>query len=246
MKKYAGYFGIGILSMLIGIVLAVQISTTAGSDQGGLVPLAKLKGYEQALKDVRAEKEAALEELGALEKRLKEIEETKAMDDESLNNLVINVEKYKMASGSSDVAGPGVFIVIKDPPAMDDHLGAGESSIAYNPDLLLSVVNKLKEAGAEAISINEQRIVNTTEISLAGNNIVINGKDTAPPYAIKAIGNPETLQSAITIRGGIVEEMKNIHGLVVNVKQEEYLQIARYSANPKFVYAKPIEEEKNE
>lgn len=57
-------------------------------------------------------------------------------------------------------------------------------------DLLLSLVNKMKDAGAEAISINGQRIITTTEISLAGNNVNINTVPTAPPYVIKAIGNP--------------------------------------------------------
>ena len=50
MKKYVGIIGSGLLAVIVGVVLAVQISSTAGSDQGGLVPYSKLKDYEVALK----------------------------------------------------------------------------------------------------------------------------------------------------------------------------------------------------
>ena len=240
MKKYIGRIGICLISMLIGLVLAVQISTTSGSDQGGLVPLAKLKGYEQALTEVRAEKEEALNQLMVLEKRLGELEDEKAKEDALMKGMVSDMEKYKSASGVQDVEGPGVSITIKDPLATDEYQPIEDSEITYNYELLLSLVNKLKEAGAEAISINEQRIVNATEISLAGNNISINGRATAPPYTIKAIGNPGTLNGALTIRGGVVDEMRNNFDLTVNIKEEENIQIARYSGRINFIYAKPI------
>jgi len=116
----------------------------------------------------------------------------------------------------------------------------------YNYELLLSLVNKLKEAGAEAVSINEQRIMATTEVSMAGSNVNINGTPTAPPYYIKAIGNPETLHDAINIRGGIIETMKIKYNLIVSTDEKQNLVIPRYTGTIKFKYAKPVTAEEAE
>lgn len=245
MKKYSGIVVLGILALFIGLVLSVQLKLTAGGDQGGLVPLAKVKGYESELKMVQDEKDAVTEELMELEARMSAIESEKAEEDAFINGLVSDLEKYKMSAGVVDVKGSGILITIKDPVA-DDEYQQGFSTIMYNYDLLLSLVNKLKEAGAEAISINEQRIAANTEISMAGSNVNINGTPTAPPYYIKAIGNPDTLNDAINIRSGIVETMKMRYNLNVSTIKKQELTIPRYTGTIKFKYAEPIVEESEE
>ena len=108
-------------------------------------------------------------------------------------------------------------------------------------DLLLSLINKLKDAGAEAISINGQRIIARTEISLAGDNVNINTVPTAPPYTIKAIGNPDTVEGTLNIRYGIVEVMRNNYGLQVSIAKQEEIEIPRYSGVLRYLYAKPVD-----
>ena len=244
MKKYSGIIVVGLLALCIGLVISIQISTTQGSDVGGLVPASKLKVYERELTKVRAEKEDALAELMKIEARMNDIEKNKANEDFFLKGIVTDLEKYKMSSGVVDVKGPGVIINIDDPLPAEGFVEQG-SVIMDNYELLLRLVNKLKDAGAEAISINEQRIVATTEISLAGSNVNINGVPTAPPYAVKAIGNPDTIESAITIKYGIVYEMRNKeqYGLRVDIKKKNEITVPRYSEVLKFRYAKPVTEE---
>lgn len=242
MKKYVGIIGSGLLAVIVGVVLAVQISSTAGSDQGGLVPYSKLKDYEVALSETREEKEDALEELTILQEQLAAIEREMAAEDAVIEGLLSDTEKYRLLTGAVDVRGPGITITIKDPVITDEYQD-DISVITYHYEELLSLVNKLKEAGAEAISINDHRIVQTTEISLAGQNININGSATAPPYHIKAIGNPTTMENALTIRGGIIETLKKTYNLTVELQSEENIVIPRYSGVINFRYAKPIEEE---
>ncbi|MBK5245938.1 MAG: DUF881 domain-containing protein [Peptostreptococcaceae bacterium] len=243
MKKNGSAITVGLLALFIGLILSVQISTNAGSDQGGLVPLAKLKGYEAELDKVKGEKAEALQQLIDLEKRLTAIESEKAKEDTFVSGMVNDLEKYRMFSGVVDVQGPGVLITINDPVA--DKYQEDYSVITNNFDLLLGLVNRLKEAGAEAISINEQRISNTTEISLAGSNININGTPTAPPYFIKAIGNPQTLDGAINLRGGIIYIMKAKYNLVVDTEIKDKILIGRYNDVIIFKYAESIPEAKN-
>lgn len=243
MKKNGAIIVVGLLALFIGLILSVQISTNAGSDQGGLVPLAKLKGYEVELNKVKEERAVALQQLIDLEKRLTDIEKNKAEEDTFVSGMVSDLEKYRMAAGVIDVQGPGVIITIKDPVA--DKYQEDYSIITNNFDLLLGLVNRLKEAGSEAISINEQRISNATEISLAGSNININGTPTAPPYFIKAIGNPQTLDGAINLRGGIIYIMKAKYNLVVDTEIKDKILIGRYNDVINFKYAEPIPEAKN-
>ncbi len=242
MKHIAPAVVIGLTAVFIGLILSMQILTTSGSDQGGLVPLAKLKDYEQELKQVREEKEDALAELGVLQERLENIEKEEAADDTLIKGLVADIDKYKLAAGVTDVQGPGVVITIKNPESYDEYAGSTDI-ITYNYELLLSLVNKLKEAGAEAIAINEHRIVQTTEISLASNHININGNATAAPYYIKAIGNPTTMANALTIRGGVVETMRTNYGLSVELTKEEKVIIGKYTGVMNFKYADPVEAE---
>ncbi|MBR0597061.1 DUF881 domain-containing protein [Sinanaerobacter chloroacetimidivorans] len=241
MKKYSGMIVIGLLALFIGLVISIQITTTQGSDQGGLVPVAKAQGYLEELKKVRAEKDAAVQELNELEARMDKIEKEKADEDFFLKGVVSDLEKYKMASGVIDVKGPGVTVTIDDPIPTDE-FGDEYSVIMLRYELLLSLVNKMKDAGAEAISINGQRIIATTEISLAGDNVNINTVPTAPPYIIKAIGNSDTIESTLTIRFGIIEQMKS-YGLRIDIKKKDEIEVPRYSGILKFRYAEPVVEE---
>ncbi len=147
-----------------------------------------------------------------------------------------------MSSGVLDVQGPGILVTIKDPVVKDEY-EQDFSVIMYNYELMLNLVNKLKEAGAESVSINEQRIAATTEITIAGSNVNINGTPTAPPYYVKAIGNPDTLHDAINIRSGIVETMKMKYNLIVTTEKKDNIVIPRYTGTIKFKYAKPVAEE---
>lgn len=243
MKKNSGIVVVGILALFIGLILSVQISTNAGSDQGGLVPLGKLKSYEAELKKVQDEKAEVLQELLDLEQRLADIENERSEESTFVKGLVSDLEKYRMWAGVLDVEGPGIVVTIKDP--VSDQYQEDYSVITNNYDLLLGLVNRLKEAGAEAVSINEQRISNNTEISLAGSNININGTATAPPYIVKAIGNPQTLDGAINLRGGIIYTMKMKYNLIVDTEIREKVVIGRYTEVIKFNYAEPVEQEKN-
>ncbi len=237
MKNKGGILVIGILALLIGLLISVQIGTAKSSDVGGLIPVAKAAGLEQELKELRAEKETVMQEYLDLEARLKEIEEQSTSENALMQSMSAEIEKYKMSAGVVDVKGPGVVITIDDPVPTQENPGDGYSTIMLRYDLLLSVVNKLKDAGAEAISINGQRIITSTEISLAGDNVNINAVPTAPPYTIKAIGNPDTIESTLTIRYGVVETMRNNYALQVDISKKKQVTIPRYSGVIKFRYA---------
>jgi uncharacterized protein YlxW (UPF0749 family) len=176
MKNKSGIPIIFALALVIGLIISIQLNTSDAHDQGGLIPIpiAQVDALEQQLKEVRREKEAILAEYLELEQRLKEIEEKNLSDDAFIQSAMKELERYRMAAGVLDVKGPGVIITVDDPIPTEENPGDGYSTIMIRYDLLLALVNKLKDAGAEAISINGQRIIAKTEISLAGDNVNIN------------------------------------------------------------------------
>ncbi|MDO4481437.1 MAG: DUF881 domain-containing protein [Bacillota bacterium] len=240
-KKISGYILVCVLTMAIGFLIVLQIKTTAqtGNYAGGMISLAQAQASAAELNKVKYEKEALLEELKSLEDQVKEYENSATDENSILQEKNREIEKYRMASGVTDVTGKGVSVFIDDPQAQPGV--KQESIITYNYELLLVLVNKMREAEAEAISINGQRITAYTEISLAGNNININGVATAPPYEVKAIGNPTTLESTLSIRYGILYSMQNEYGLHVSLTPEEEVHIPRYSGVISFDYAQAAE-----
>ncbi len=244
-KRKAAFLLIGFLALFMGFALAALIGAAGGGSQGGLVPYASVEGLESELKAAKAEKEVIYQELRQLEEKMAALEADRISDDSFLQSLSADLEKYKLYAGMLDVQGPGLLITVDDPVATEDSPGDGYSVIMVRYDLLLNLVNKLKEAGAEAISINGQRLIASTEITLAGSNVNINGKPTAPPYTIAVIGDPDVMESAISIRYGVVDTMRTTYSLQVSIAKQEEVRINRYSGVITFRYATPLETEEN-
>ena len=98
----------------------------------------------------------------------------------------------------------------------------------------------MKNAGAEAISINDQRIVNPTAITCAGNIIKVNGDKLGSPFVIKAIGLTEKLNGALTMPGGYLELLEN-DGVQVKVEETSNIVIPKYNGIYNFQYAENVE-----
>ncbi|MDR1572541.1 MAG: DUF881 domain-containing protein [Clostridiales Family XIII bacterium] len=240
MKKYGGMLVVGILAVFIGFAISMQIASSKNSDQGGLIPIGKLAPYQAELEKLQIERDKAIEDLRVLEERITQIEKENAEDNTLLAGLVEDIDRYKMAAGVLDVRGPGLVITMEDPAPIEGAETDQYSEIMTHFELLLSLVNRLKEAGAEAISINGHRVVNFTEIVLAGDNVNINSKPTAPPYKVMAIGDPDVIEAAITIKYGIINTMRE-YSIRVSIEKKDELSIARYNGSvTNFRYAQPV------
>jgi uncharacterized protein YlxW (UPF0749 family) len=235
-------FVVGVLAVCVGFAISMQISLGQNADQGGLVPILKVMPYQAELEKMQLEKDRAIEELRVIEERLALIEKENAEGDTLVAGLVADLDRYKMAAGVLDVKGPGLIITVEDPPPVEGAEIDAYGDIMTHFDLMLSLVNRLKEAGAEAISINGNRLVNLTEMVLAGDNVNINSNPTASPYTILAIGDPNTMESAITIKFGIVSTMRDMYNLRVSIEKSQEILVARYNGSvTNFRYAVPVE-----
>ena len=173
-----------------------------------------------------------------LEKAEKELEKQRQNATQNNSDLESKEEEIKQGNkilGLSEVTGPGVIVTLSD-SKKDISSALDPSSLVVHDLDVLSVINELQNAGAEAISINDQRIVPTTGIICGGNIIDINQEKVGAPFVIKAIGLPEQL-AALSRPGGYLETLKG-YSIGVELKKSNNITIPKYSGTLTYNYAK--------
>lgn len=164
------------------------------------------------------------------QKEIEEIRKKVAENDSSLAEKEKTVNENNKLLGYTDIKGNGVVIVLSDNKGITNEnspVATDVSDYVLHYIDLIQVVNALKNAGAEAISINGQRIVSTTAIVCIGNVISINGEKVANPFEIKAIGDQEKIYGGVTMLGGYVGILQK-YGLVKSVEKQENIEIPKY------------------
>ncbi|MBN2795476.1 MAG: DUF881 domain-containing protein [Clostridia bacterium] len=140
----------------------------------------------------------------------------------------------------TDVEGPGVIVIVDD---ADRDLFQGEDGnnvLVHDADVGI-IVNDLRLAGAEAISINGERVIfNNTRIVCVGPTVKVNGEQMGAPFIIKAIGNRKHLEAAINAPGNYAEILES-YGLFVEVNTSISVKIDRYEGDIHNEYLKYYE-----
>ena len=165
--------------------------------------------------------------LGETQAKINEYKSELSNASNASNVAKQEVKDYEKYLGYTDLEGQGIVITLQD-----NDLKNIESFD------LLSLVNELKLAGAEAISINDERIVSISDITMINNRIIlVNTRRISGPYIVKAIGDKKYLESAITIKGGFVDEMK-ANEKTISYELQDNLLVPRFNGNISFDYAK--------
>jgi uncharacterized protein YlxW (UPF0749 family) len=159
------------------------------------------------------------------------------------SQLSRQLEQMSGPAGLQQVEGPGVVVTLDDAPL--DQQGADD----VDPNLLVvhqqdiqAVVNALWAGGAAAISLQHQRIVNTTGIKCVGNTVVLQGVPYSPPYRIAAVGDPSALYEAVTASDGVqtyLQYTQPPYNLGWSLRDDSSLVIQPYDGPLTLDYARP-------
>ncbi|MCI8640357.1 MAG: DUF881 domain-containing protein [Clostridia bacterium] len=231
-----------IISLVLGIMcfaltagICIQVKTVNNTNSK------VSKNYEQ--NNLRAEVLKYKEKYDNLLRELEEIDEQllKEIDKAAANNSELEESNKKIIEGNkviglSEVNGTGVIITISD-SEIDQNSVLDSSDLLVHDKDILKIVNELKNAGAEAISINGQRVILTTSIVCGGNIININGEKIGSPFEIKAIGLPETLAN-LNRPGGFLNYLQEERKLKVNLKKDNNVNIPKYAGVLNFKHIK--------
>lgn len=180
-----------------------------------------------------------IKEIEKIDKELEKEIEKATENNSELTDAQNQIKEGNKILGLSEVKGPGITITVAD--SETDFSNAIDSSpyLVHDKDIL-NIVNELKNAGAEAISINDHRVVTSTYIICGGNIINVNGEKIGSPFVIKAIGLPETLAN-LSRPGGTLNDLEQNRKLKVDLKKSNEITIPKYSGVLKFKYVKNVD-----
>ena len=228
---------LGIMCFALTLGICIQVKTVQGTNS------TISQNYEE--NNLRAEVlkykeryENRYKELEKAEAELEKARQSSTENNEDLEQKEQEIQQGNKMIGLTEVTGPGVIVTLSDGKS-DSSLVLNASDLIVHDADVLSVINELKNAGAEAISINDQRLVPTSSIVCGGNIIEINGEKVGAPFEIKAIGLPEQL-AALSRPGGYLEILKNAT-VGVELKKSNNITIPKYTGVITYQYAKSVE-----
>ena len=228
-----GRLSIACVCMVLGFMLAVQFRTT--QDIKAATPLQRVEVLTERLQKLETENDDLRSELQDLKSN------AVAGSGEKLS------EDMLMISGGVALEGPGIIVTIDDSAKGAQELKKADDLNLYlvHDEDLLKVVNELRAAGAEAISLNGQRLTATSEIRCAGPIVSVNNVRSAPPFEIRAIGNIKDLENAINMRGGVADTLK-VWGIHMELASSEKVWIPAYKNAMRYKYAAAAADQEEE
>lgn len=234
-KAISIVLGIMCMALTIGICIQVRTVNNYSTKIGQNYDQNNLRAEVLKYKEKYENKIKEIEELdNQLEKKIEQATNNNANLEDARNQI----QEGNKLIGLTEVTGAGVIIKLSDSKL--------DASTALDPSLLVVhdldvyyVINELKNAGAEAISVNGQRVVPTSAIECGGNIITINGEKIGSPFEIKAIGLPENLAN-LNRTGGYLEKMRS-DNVGAELKKSNNITIPKYSGIINYKYVKSIE-----
>ncbi|CAG7622426.1 DUF881 domain-containing protein [Actinacidiphila bryophytorum] len=185
---------VAVLLFVLGLGLAIQVNTT--SDNGGALRGARQEDLVRILTEVDNRTQRLEDEKRGLETQRSELQSSSDQAAEALKQTRQKEQQLGILAGTVTAEGPGITLTITDP-----HGGVAADS-------LLDTLQELRAAGAEAIQINDVRVVADTYFTDGADGVLIDGRPVSQPYVFKVIGNPQDLEPALNIPGGVVQTLE--------------------------------------
>jgi uncharacterized protein YlxW (UPF0749 family) len=181
---------IGLILAVLGFALVTQLRTTKQSSR---FASARQEDLVRILDDLTARGERLRVEIQDLERTRDRLNGTDGQDAAALAESRRRQDVLRILAGTVAATGPGVEVTIKDP----------ERSVTS--DVLLNTMQELRDAGAEALQVNDVRLTASSWFSDSGGAVLADGIRLRAPYVFTAIGDPHTLADAMAIPGGVVD-----------------------------------------
>lgn len=225
---------IALVCVILVSIMSAQFKTVEQTDITG-IETAREEELQSMLSDWKTKYKEMEERLADAKIKTNEYQSTINSKEESSELLNKELKETELLVGKTDVSGQGVIVTLQD-----------NNERQIEASNLRTLINELRLAGAEAISINDKRIVNMTEIVDVNGYILINEERTVSPYEVKVIGDQTYLSSALRLKtSGFIDSYTNI-GKSVSMKPDNNIIINKYDSRKNqmtFRYAKEVEEQ---
>lgn len=237
MRNRGGQVSIMIVCLIVGIMLSIQFRTTESYDPQ--LRESRTEDLSNKLNTITSERDALANEVVSLREKLTHLNN----NDQAIADLQSELKNSNTAAGLLPVQGPGIIVTLND-SSRNVQPGENPNYLLVHDNDLLTIVNEMKASGAEAISINDERITAMSEIRCAGTTILVNWNKIAPPFIIRATGDSALLESGLSIKGGYLETLKVVYGIEVQLQKSEKVEIPAYKGALSLKYSTPVESQK--
>ena len=225
-----GAAGVVAVLVLAGVLFSANARIAGGADARRPQDLHQLVQAELDQADELADQ---VELLRAEVDRLTDAQTPDAPADEEADQLAF-------AAGLVPVEGPGLAVSLTDAPLNGPRPEwATNNELVVHQQDLQAVINALWAGGAEAMTLQGQRVVSTSAFRCVGNVLLLHGRHYSPPYVVEAIGNPDQLREALLSAPGVLTYLQYVEavGLGWSVSEEERLAMPAYEGNLELEHA---------
>lgn len=239
-----------LMCFLLGALLAANLNTQGsireklGMEAAG--PGGRMPYLVEALKAQRRTIDDLNVTINDLRAKAAKKEEEFAQRSEQSGVIARELNDLKFQAGLTAVQGPGLVVRLEDNKEKPFKGEEAMATIVHDYDLR-NVVNELYAAGAEAVSVNDHRLISRSAIRCVGPIVLINREASASPFEIRAVGNPRDLESALTIPGGVIDQIRmgvmagqSPMGPHVTIARSGNVTIPPYSGPTNTKYARPV------
>jgi uncharacterized protein YlxW (UPF0749 family) len=211
---------------LVGFLLTAQLRTQRVVTQR--LETESEQDLTRIFASLNEEGAALRDEVSELRLELAALQSSAARDQLAREAARRQLEELEILAGVVAARGPGVAVRISDPKT------------AFSFEMLLDLVQELRDAGAEAIAVNGHRVGAATAFAGAEAALAIDGAEARPPYEVVAIGDPGTLEVGLRIPGGAVDTIDALDGAEVTVERRSEVRVPALERPPVFKAANPV------
>ena len=235
-KSKTWYIQLSVLCFILGLLVALSLKTQHQAAEEGEPPRwSALRDEYYRLSD---ENKTLQKDAAEYKKRYEAMAKNQAAGISSSKGHRESLDEAKIMAGTVNVVGKGIVVTLTDSPKLDpneDNPEVVENYMIHASDIS-GVVDELFAAGAEAISVNDQRFVANTSVRCVGPAILVNSKHLAPPYVINAIGDPKVLDAALRLPMGVADGMFVLDMIKIETKSD--VEVPAYDGSTRYTYAK--------
>ena len=224
---------VAVLLAVLGFAAVTQVQSTGEDDTySGL----RQEDLVQVLNGLQSAAQRAENDINQLEQAQAGLLSNADSREAAIARAREQADALGVLAGTLPATGPGIRVIVRDE--------SGQIGI----DQFLNALQELRDAGAEAIELNDAvRVVAQTALDDGGSagepgRVVVDGQELSQPYTIDAIGDPDTLATALDILGGFVEQVDLAGGQVV-IERPDVVEIATVRDLRAPEYATPVEDE---
>ena len=234
------------LAAVVVFVLAGVLFVTTSLDARGLdLRGSSVTDLDTVVRQQRSRADDLQRQVATLNKQVDAL--GKQVDDQQVVGVQKQVDALKGPAGLDPVHGPSLTVTLEDAPQSDvdravkDGGTTADQLVVHQQDIQ-AVVNALWSGGAEAMTLQKQRVVSSTGIKCVGNTVVLHGVPYAPPYVITAVGDVERMQGALdesAYIAGYLTYVRTYHlGYSVTIADDS--ELPGYAEGGTLRYATPV------